>query len=332
LARSTYDFARGTFHFFVVFGRRPVSVLWLALWQMLAYVALAALVLTAFWPLFDVIASAEQAGREATDAEILAVLGSIWLAVSASLVGAVMISLMVQGAWLRLLTHGRTAPVIPFRLGLDELRLFGVNALFVVFVLVGHLVSALVIGLAIGVSILGVESEAAAAALGGGLTVILMIVFFLIAVFLMLRFAAAPAMSVNESRFRLFGSFAATRDIWGWMLLSYLVLYVLILVAASLVSSIQIGAVLIGAADIIPAIETMGDEPNLEALLEILRSPFVLIALGITIGLQILLQIVIEGSWHGVGAYAALRHTGDAGDGESVTAPAASVGDAPKEG
>jgi hypothetical protein len=63
------------------------------------------------------------------------------------------------------------------------------------------------------------------------------------------------------------------------------------------------------------------------------RSPSVVIAFIIAAGIQILLQCFMEGSWHGVGAYAALRHSGRTGTEDSVeTAPAASVGEAPSEG
>jgi hypothetical protein len=334
MASSSYDFVRGTFHFFVVFGRRPWSVLWLVLWQAIAYTAVIAAIFTALWPLFAILISAAQAGREPTEAEMLAVLGSAWLAVSLSYLATFVVVLMMQGAWLRLLTHGRTAAIIPFRFGFDELRLLGVNLLFALFIFVGYIVSAVVIGLVIGVGALGLELDSVTTgAASGALAVLLVIVFALIAIFLMLRFAAAPAMSVNEGRFRLFGSFAATKGVWGWMLLSYLLLYVLFIAAATFVSGIQFGAILIGAADVISILEAVNGEPDMAAVFEMLRSPSVIAAFVIAVGLQFLLQSFMEGSWHGVGAYAALRHAGKGEAEEAVeTAPPASVGEAPSQG
>jgi hypothetical protein len=311
-----------------------LSVLYLVLWQVIAYTAVAAVILTAFWPLFAILINAAQAGREPSDAEMLAVLGSVWLAISLSYLAAFVVLLMMQGAWLRLLTHGRTAAIIPFRFGLDELRLLGVNVLFAIFIFAGYVVSALVVGLVIGAGVLGVEmGSGATGAFGGALAVLLIIAFALIAVFLMLRFAAAPAMSVNDGRFRLFESFAATKDIWGWMLLSYLLLYVLFIAAATFVSGLQFGVILVGMADVISILDAVDGEPDMASVFEMVRSPSVVIAFIIAAGIQILLQCFMEGSWHGVGAYAALRHSGQTGTEDSVeTAPAASVGEAPSEG
>lgn len=332
MADSNYDFARATFHFFIVLRQRPGAVVWLGVWQALAYTALVALILLALWPLFSVIIAAEQAGRDPNEAELLAVLGSVWLTASLSILGAILISLMVQAAWLRLLTHGRTARVIPLRLGLDELRLLGVNLCFILFVSIGYLVMAVITGMVIGASVLGFEADPAAGVLGAGLGVVFIVAIVLVAVFFMLRFAAAPAMSVNEGRFRLFGSFAATKGVWGWMLLSYIVLYVLILMAASLVSGLQFGAVLIAAADGWGVIEDLGAHPNPADLTQLFASPSFLVALLILIGSQMVLQILIEGSWHGVGAYVAVRHGGQGDAPEPIVTPTASVGAAPGEG
>ena len=45
VTRPNYNFVDATFHFFKVFGQRPLSVLWLMLWQTLTYAGLIALIL-----------------------------------------------------------------------------------------------------------------------------------------------------------------------------------------------------------------------------------------------------------------------------------------------
>lgn len=124
------------------------------------------------------------------------------------------------------------------------------------------------------------------------------------------------------------------------MVLTYLVLILIILAGSMAVSIIQQIAVLGGAMGaFMPLFNDLqaGVEPEPEAVMQLLRdamgNPGVLIALGVIALAQLLFQILIDGLWHGVGAYAAVRHDGGLGETEiDISAPAGSVGTAPSEG
>ncbi len=332
MTRPDYDFVQSTFRFFIVLGQRPGEVIRLAVWQILLYAALVGLIFAAYWPLFTILITAAAEGSEPSEQAVLASLGAIWLGASISLVGGVLLALMIQAAWLRLLTHGRTKRGIPVRLGADEARLFGVNLVFVIFNAVGWGVAALVVSVLTAGAVIGAEYDPAAVLVASPLIAIAFLLALLAAVFLMLRFAAAPAMTVNTGRFALFGSFGATRRIWGWMLLSYLGVIAMAMLGATIVSIVQTVAFLFAFSDLIGmagALEAM--DPG-DVFTEVATNPFVLAALFVSFLLQILFQVFIDGAWHGVGAYAALRHSGQAPTDAPITAPAASVGDAPGEG
>lgn len=332
MTRPDYDFVQSTFRFFIVLGQRPGEVIRLALWQMLLYAALFAVIIACYWPFLSLLITSAAQGVEPSDQAVLASLGAIWLGASVSLVGGVLAALMVQGAWLRLLTHGETKPGFPMRLGGDEGRLFGVNLVFVVFNLIGWGAAAALMSLLTAGAVIGAEYDPAAALVMSPLIAITGLAVALIAIFIMLRFAAAPAMCVNERRFVLFGSFAATRGVWGWMLLSYLGV-IAMAIAAGLI---------LGVVQILPASFAVGYLAGLGASLEtmspgeifagIASNPFVIISLIFTLLLQILFRICLEGVWHGVGAYVAMRHAGAAPVDAGVETPSASVGAAPGEG
>lgn len=333
MAQPAYDFADGTFHFFKTFSRRPGSTLGLIIWTMLLYAVLFGAIIAAFAPLFGVIFEAAANDREPTDTEVLAAFGSAWLGMAIAILGSLGVVLMIQGAWLRLLTHGRTAVGIPFRFGADELRLLGVNLCLLAFLLLGYIVGAMgffliIAGVSFGIGA-GDAAGGAASVFGGLLFSLVILVVF---VFFALRFAAAPAMTVNEGRFRLFGSFAATKGIWGWMLLSYIVIFFILFFASTVIYMLQLGVAFAGLANMTELVDTIDKGGDVEAVFEMLRQPAILIVLGAVLLLQAVYQIFADAMFHSVGAYAAVRHAAGGEPEEDISAPAASVGDAPREG
>ncbi len=334
MAGATYDFTDGTFHLFKVMARRTGATLSLIVWHVLAYAALLSVLWIALSPAFPVIINAIEQNREPTETEILTLIGSVWLAMSLFYLLALALALMAQGAWLRLLTHGRTASGIPFRFGLDELRLLGVNASFMAMGFVGWLVFSLIFGLfafgAVGLG-QGMDETAAASAVMLIFPLLFLVIMPLV-IFIALRFAAAPAMTVNEGRFRLFESFKATRGIWGWMLLSYIVIYFVVVMGASTIGGLQFFIGFMALFDIFQVAQDMpyATEPS-EYLALVLR-PGPIIAIVLIVLIQLIIQVLTEALYHSVGAYAALHYERHKGTTEITTAPSASVGEAPGEG
>jgi hypothetical protein len=332
MTRPDYDLVQSTFRVFIVLGERPGEVMRLAVWQILLYAVLVAAVIACYWPLLSLVITSAAQGVEPSDQAVLASLGAIWLGASISVVGGILAALMVQGAWLRLLTHGETKPGIPMRLGGDEGRLFGVNLVFVVFNVIGWgAVTAMLTLLSAGAAI-GADNDPTALLVMSPLIAIIVMAVALIAIFIMLRFAAAPAMAVNERRFVLFGSFAATRGVWGWMLLSYLGVIAMAIVAGAVLSILQILPISFAVgylAGLGSSLDAMGPAEVISALAS---NPFVIISFIFVLLIQIVFRIFLDGAWHGVGAYVAMRHGGAAPADAGVETPTASVGAAPKEG
>jgi hypothetical protein len=337
--RSGYSFVDATFFFFKAFGRRPLGVLWIALWQVIVYSAIFAAVAWLMWPIFSLVIEAAANGQEPDERMILQSAGSILGASLVSFFGFIIAALMVQGAWIRLLTRDEVAAVIPLRFGADELRLLLVNLVFIAFGVLAYIAIFIVAGVIVAAAALGADGGGAGLAAGIGLLVFVLVVAGIVAaIILAIRFAAAPAMSVNERGFRLFASFDATRGVAGAMFLSYLTLIALALGGAIIVSIFQQIAVLLVAADLFPTLMALEntDDPQvvLQVLSELVSRPSVIVGLFVVVVLQIMLQVVIDGSWHGVGAYAAVRHAGgELAPGEAeIETPSASVGDAPRQG
>ena len=332
MARPDYDFTEATFRFFITLGRRPGAALQVALWQFVLYAGLVAIVLTSYWPLMTVVLQAAVENAEPSEADLFASMGGVWIGATTSVFGGILIALMIQGAWLRLLTHGETKPGIPIRLGGDEGRLFLVNLIFFAFVFIGTFVTLLVGGLLGAAVAAGVEAGGDGALFLAPIIVLIVLALLVFAVFIALRLAAAPAMSVNERRFRLFESFAATRRIWGWMLLSYMAVIAVGMVISSALSLFVGIAFFFAVSDLMAMAPELDMMAPAEALGVVLSRPGVIAALVVTVVVQIIYQILFEGSWHGVGAYAAVRHAGGDTPHEEVETPTASVGDAPSEG
>ncbi|MGJ3233342.1 MAG: hypothetical protein ACFE0P_16255 [Oceanicaulis sp.] len=335
--KPAFDFTSAAFFSFKAMGRRPGAFVWITLWQLILYAIVYGVGFWLIWPFYGEIFGALARGREPEEADILAhvarlVAGFGWLTVFGLLA-----ALVAQGAWLRLLARDETAPGVPFRLGLDELRLFGVNLAFIFLNLVFWSV---LFGVVFVPNIIALESGGdTGAVLGGAAVSALIAIAALIAwIILAIKFAAAPAMSVHQRRFRFFGSFAATGGITAWLLLVYLVLILIGIVGWVVVTMVQQVIGLLVAADLIGALAAVDPDAEPEVIFSILADvvarPGVLVALGLMIVVQTLFQVLFEAVWHGAGAYAALRHAGDrlAGPDAAPGAPADSVGDAPGEG
>ncbi|KAA5804717.1 hypothetical protein F1654_01565 [Alkalicaulis satelles] len=322
MSQPRYDFAAGTFQFFIAVGRRPMGALWIAAWQLVLIGAATAAMIAVFWPLFELMSRAGEMDVEAEMAAVvMQVMGLIILITLAFLVFA----LMFQGAWLRLLTRDEIKPGIPFRLGGDEIRLLGVNLIFIAFWTLAYLLTialvAVIVAVAGGADGFG---GTAAVALAGTIAVIAALVAIIM---ICLRFAAAPALSVHQRRFRLFEAVSASKNVAGMMFLSYLTLIVVWIAGAVVISMIQQVAILFGAADLMAQLMRLdegGDPQVMLALLgETLTSTTGIVVLSVIILSQYLFQIAFEGLWHGVGAYVAKRHgDADAAIGAEAAAPA----------
>lgn len=342
MTKAPYDFVTATFFFFKAVGRRPGGAIGIAISQIVAYLLIAGLMLAAFMPMITMAIRAESEGREPTVQEALTAVGSFGLAGLVGVLLAILVALAIQGAWLRLMTRDEVKPLIPLRFGGDELRLLGVNILFIVFWTVGGIFVSIFIGLAGvgGVGIVAAGEGSVWAGLGAGLLGFVVFVALAVgAIWLSIKFAAAPAMTVNEKRFALFESFAATKGIVGWMFLSYLVLIGVIIVIGAIIAIVQQVVVVAGVLGSLGSFEQLAetDPQTAEEVFaifgQVLGQPGIAAAVILVVLLQVVFQIVYEGLWHGVGAYAAVRHSGgEAARAEDISAPAESVGAAPSEG
>ena len=206
---ARFDFANALFHFFIVFSRRPLSILWLAFWAIAIYVIVFAAMIGIFWPFIDLVLEAERKGVDPDEQEVLAMLGSILLGGSFAVIGSILVAVSIQGAWLRLLAKDEVKSIIPLRLGGDELRLFVVNIAFVLFWIAGGLGVAIIFTLSnLFFELFGDGGiGTVVSALGNTVLVAALIAITFI---LMLRFAAAPALTVLRGRIDIFGGFAAS--------------------------------------------------------------------------------------------------------------------------
>ncbi len=334
--KPAFSFTSAVFFFFKTLGRRPGAVAWIALWQIILYAVIYGAALALLWPFWAELFGALADGVEPDEATILRYAASLMGGVTIAVAGGLLALLLAQGAWLRLLTRDEVAGGIPFRLGGDELRLLGVNVLFI---LLNMVFWGVVIGVAVIPTVAAQVGGGDTGAVLGGAAVSALVVVAAVVIWIILaiKFAAAPAMSVQQRRLRVFGSFAATKSITAWMVLVYLVACAIYVVGAIVVSIAQQVAVLLVAADLIGALTALDPDADPEVVFSILADiftrPGALIGLGVIVVLQIVFQILFEAFWHGPGAYVALRYANDPLSHEDTPgAPAGSVGDAPKEG
>lgn len=340
---AKYDFTSATFWFFKCVGRNPGGAFSIALWQVILYSVIFGAVLFLTLPAIESIIELAATNDDPDPAEIFAAAGTLLALSPIIVIVSIVASLMAQGAWMRLLTRNEVAGGIPFRLGADEGRLFLVNLCLIGIAIAAYIAAALFFALVVGVT-MGInsaaEGEVWAALVNGLIWFVAVVGFTVLAIIIAVRFAAGPALSVRQKGFRLFQSFAATKRIVGWLVLTYLVLILIALVGSMILSIVQQIAVMGGMMGAFAPL--MGDlqsgaDPDPEVVLavlsEALSSPAVIIALCVMVLAQIIFQIVFEGLWHGVGAYVAVRHDGGDGPVETdLVAPAESVGAAPSEG
>lgn len=327
MTKPNYDFVAATFHFFQVFARRPMAALWIGFWQTVLVGLLTVGIFVAAWPIF-ILATETDMTDEALILQTVMQASGLFTLVG---LGFVFLSLAAQGAWLRLLTREEMKPVFPFRLGLDELRLFGVNAVFVAFWFVMYLVA--ITAYLGGAAALAGMDGAGGMAVGALIGTVLVLVAVVALIIVCLRFAAAPALAVQTRGFRLFSAVSASRGVAGMMFLSYLTLVGVWIAGYIVVSVIQQVVILFAASDLVAAFVALetASEPDPAEIVSLLRdlltSPMGIAMVGIVVIAQFIFQIAFEGLWHGVGAYVARRHgaveaPATADSASALTAPA----------
>lgn len=334
--KPAFNFTSAIFFFFKALGRRPGAVAWIALWQLVLYALVYVPVFALLWPFYAEIFGTIVQGGEPDDALVLQHVAGLIAGVSLAFFGGFFALLLAQAAWLRLLTRDKVAGGIPFRLGFDELRLFGVNFLFFIANVVfwGLLISLIFVPNVVAISSGG---ETGAVIGGAAVSALLGVGAVIVWIILALKFSAAPAMTVHQRKFRFFGSFAATRGITGWLFLVYLVAIAIYLAGYTVISIVQQIVALLAASDLIGAMSALDGTEDPEVVFSILgevfTQPGLLAGLGVMILVQLIFQLLFEAFWHGPGAYAALRHVDDPlARSDAPAAPADSVGDAPSEG
>jgi len=315
MRQVNFDIAAAAFHFFDVAGKRSGAVWWIAIWTGLGY--LAVLVLTGIGEWVSLAAMLELAGESgvADGADLAPVFESAIFSATLSSLAFILqiaLALSVQGAWLRLMTRGELARIIPLRLGMDELRLLVANILLALLIVLAFLLASALgaAGMfgAIAVSG-GAEGLAAipAAALGAVWVVFLVIVVLVFGV----RVSLIPALTVRDRKICFLESFTATRRIWGRLLLAFIFLAITLLVAALVLMAFVMAAMFAAFGPLMARtsagdFEAMEDDPAalIEWLSAMASDASVLIPAGIGLFLLLAFQVVAEALWHGVGAYA----------------------------
>lgn len=342
MSDQRYDFTDATFFFFKRVGHNPGGALAIALSQVVAYTILTVVIFAAFIPFISMMIHSVESGTDPSPADVFSALGSLSAAFGFSLIFGVMLALSVQGAWLRFLTTGQTKPGIPLRFGGDELRLLLVNLVFIAFGFIGYIAFLFLFGIAFGtgagVGAIG-DNNLIGALTGGFLSFLVFVVGIAAVIILCIRFAAAPAMTVLSGKVQIFESFAATRNITGWMFLSYLVLFIGIMIAQGFVSGLVMSIVFAGMMTTMPnthsinGLEKVSEREFINYIEGLSSSPGLMAGFVLAVVIMVAMRIIIDGLLHGVGAYAAVRHAGgDAAKPEDISAPAASVGIAPRDG
>jgi len=314
-----FDFGEAIGHFFKTLGRRPGAVFWVAFCNAILFSVFTGLILWLIAPGYLNMLDVAMAGGDPTPEDVWELVGPFFAVVPLSFIGGILVALMAQGAWLRLLVRDEVAPGIPFRLGGDEFRLLAVNIVFIVIAIALYILAlGTGIGLAVAVGVSeGGAGAGALAGLGGGLLVIGAIV---LAVFLAVRLSAAPALTVLDRRVRVFDAMPATRGIFWWLVLTYIVMAIIIFAAQSVLGTmiqfLFLGAFMPMMFEFVTIAETANPDPAAftDLLREQLSEPGTMVMLGAGLFLSLFLQTLAEGAWHSVGAYTARRHRTSAGD------------------
>jgi len=327
---KTFDIGEAIFFFFRRFGEKPGAAMWIILWQMGLVGALSLLAIIVIGPaylqMFELLLSTGgKAGAGLSEAEIgrqvLQTFAPIFPVMALITPVSIIVVLMIQGAWLRFLTRGHVAAGIPFRLGGDEFRLLGVNLLYIAVGFAAYIGTVIVV-IAFAAVMAGIFSmgdvSAGAGMMGGVLAFFGFLALIAAIIFFVIKLATAPALTVRDEKFRFFESWDATTGVFWNMLLSYVVVAFFSMVLAITIGTLIQFAFLGAAFPLIQQLIQMAQSPGnvaveqvIETVLEMLRQPGVQISLGIGFAMSYLLRIVLEGMWHGVGAYNAVRHRSD---------------------
>jgi hypothetical protein len=314
MAPQDFSFGKAVFHFFSIAGKRPTAALWIALWQAvltgaLVYLAFVTIGDFYFW-LIGQIAS----GVEPNATELLSRLGGAIAFGPLISIGGILISLMAQAAWLRLLTRDEVAPVIPFRIGGDELRLFVTNVGLMAIGMLFYFATSLIVGIVVGVGIAAAVAGdgSVGAGMAGGLFVGLFIIaLVLAAIFVAVRLSAAPATTVLEKRIA-FPAWGATRGVFWPVLGSYIVAAIIIFILSSIIGTIVnfafLGAFMPLLGQFIDMAQA-GTEPDPQQVLAMIESQLRSAGTATTLAaaglLMVILRAFTDAIWHGVGAYVA---------------------------
>ncbi|MGK0266802.1 MAG: hypothetical protein ACI82N_001055 [Maricaulis sp.] len=351
MAGKAFDIGEGIFYFFKRFGENPLGAIWIAICQALVVGALAALAFMLLGPfyigLFDLLVqNADGAlGEDEVSRQMLSLIGPFIASMPLIGLGGILATLMFQAAWLRFLTRGEIAAVIPFRIGSDEFRLLGVNLLYIVIGIAAYLgiVLAAVVIIALGAGVMAGSDGSMAGGMATGLIAFLgVLTVFLIVIVFCIRLASAPGLTIVDGRVRFFESWSASQGVFWHLALSYLVvaglILVLGLVLSTLIQLVFLGALMPLMMDFAQLAEGKAEvmpQDLIDLLQGVASNPAVMTGLVTGLVLGYIMQITFEGMWHGVGAYNAVRYRAD-GAAEASDAPVLAAdhpaGASPSEG
>ena len=351
MATQSFDIGKGIFWFFIRFGERPAGALWLMLFQTLCVLALMGVGVVVMGPaylnLFELI-GADATGHLA-DAEAARLVLDVmmpFLTYGVLIVPVtLLLAVMFQAAWLRFLTKGEIKPVIPLRLGGDELRLIGVNLLYLAVAVMAYFGIVTVLGLFGFGAIMMAQGggDSAALGVGAGLLIGTGVLGVLIGlVILGVRLASAPALTVLDGRLRFFESWEASKGVFWALLASYVVVYVLMGLVGGILGVIVQLILLAAFLPMIIEFVDMADHGRMadpDAVFASLQSSFTepgtIVAMIAGFAVLYAIQVLLEGIWHSVGAYNAVR-VRSSGEGEAGDAPVLGkdhpMGASPSEG
>jgi hypothetical protein len=331
-----FDIGEAIFFFFKRFGEKPAAALWIAIWQIGLATAVIVGSMFMLWPaymnLFELAALENTHGM--SDVEemelVFETLAPFFTSMILLVPAGIVLALMFQGAWMRFLTRGEVAAVIPFRFGGDEFRLLGVNILYIV-VGTGVYMAAMVLFVVFGLGSAGIVAagdSSVGAGLGAGLMMfVVFLAMFAAVLFIAVRLASAPALTVHDKKFRFFESWGASDGVFWHMLLVYLVVAVMVMILSMVLGTIiqiaMLGAMIPMIAELSALDDMRGDVSPEEVFAifgDFLSQPGTMISVGLGLFLTYFMQIAFEGMWHGVGAYNACRYRGD-GVGDAEDAP-----------
>ena len=341
---KSFDIGTGIIFFFKKVGARPIGALWLMAWHVGLSVLLAVLgfwVMSPFWS--EVLVWAESS-RDPEAAEVFRVLGPVILAMPFLFIGGVLSWLMMNSAWMRFLARDEIAAGIPYRLGSDEMRYFGVFLLSLVVMWAVQTVLGIVLaalGLGAGGLMMLTDGDAAAVLSGGAIMLVAVLGSLAASVLIAVKLSAATGLSFVDRKFRFFESWEATDGSFWGILISYLAVTALIYFMAMFFMLI-FGLTLAGTfMPLVGELEALGDtdfetaREGIEAAKAVLLVPAVMIPLGIMILLGTAFEVMVGGMFMGVGAYTArlYRDNNPGEDGDAPTLDSAHpAGASPSEG